>query len=217
MGLRELKKEQTRLLIAETAWTLFADRGFDRVTIAEIAREAQVAPATVFNYFANKEDLFFFRLESFGSRLVDGVRARPTGEPVLPAVQRLLLRSGGLLAQLEAGDEDALDRLRERQLHDRRQSRPAGPRATRARRLRGGARGAPHRGICGATGDDLLVLHVVASALIGVQRALIDHVRARVLAEDRLERLPADVRRIGKRAFALLAEGLGNYAAKSEA
>ncbi len=95
MGLRELKKEQTRLLIAETAWTLFADRGFDRVTIAEIAREAQVAPATVFNYFANKEDLFFFRLESFGSRLVDGVRARPTGEPVLPAVQRLLLRSGG--------------------------------------------------------------------------------------------------------------------------
>ena len=50
MGLRELKKEQTRQLIAGTAWRLFADRGFDKVTVAEIARQAQVAEATVFNY-----------------------------------------------------------------------------------------------------------------------------------------------------------------------
>ena len=68
MGLRELKKEQTRQLIADTAWRLFADRGFDRVTVAEIAREAQVAEATVFNYFPTKEDLFYWR--SAGGRLV---------------------------------------------------------------------------------------------------------------------------------------------------
>ena len=81
MGLRELKKEKTRQLIADTAWRLFADRGFDLVTVAEIAREAQVAEATVFNYFGSKEDLFYSRLDAFGARLTDAVAGRPPGEP----------------------------------------------------------------------------------------------------------------------------------------
>ena len=59
MGLRELKKEQTRQHIADTAWQLFIDRGFDQVSVAEVARAAQVAEATVFNYFPSKEDLFY--------------------------------------------------------------------------------------------------------------------------------------------------------------
>ncbi|MGH3382696.1 MAG: helix-turn-helix domain-containing protein [Actinoallomurus sp.] len=45
--------------MVDTAWRLFADRGFDDVTVTEVAREAQVAKATVFNYFPAKEDLFF--------------------------------------------------------------------------------------------------------------------------------------------------------------
>jgi len=77
MGLRELKKEQTRTLIADTAWRLFADRGFDAVRVAEIAREARVSEATVFNYFPRKEDLFYSRLEAFGERLVAAVGSRP--------------------------------------------------------------------------------------------------------------------------------------------
>src|SRR5437764_327094 len=108
MGLRELKKEQTRRLIAETAWRLFADRGFDRVSVAEIAREAQVAEATVFNYFPSKEDLFYGRMEEFGARLIAEVRARPVGEPALAAFGRALLAESGLLGQAEAGDQDAL-------------------------------------------------------------------------------------------------------------
>ena len=112
MGLRELKKEQTRQLIADTAWRLFADRGFDRVTVAEVAREAQVAEATVFNYFPTKEDLFYFRLEVFGARLLDAIRGRDEEEPVLVAFRRHLLASQGLLAQAEAGEPEVLDRLR---------------------------------------------------------------------------------------------------------
>src|SRR5919198_3702495 len=96
MGLRERKKEQTHQLIAETAWRLFADRGFDQVTVAEVARAAQVATATVFNYFPTKEDLFFFRLEAFAARLVDAISARPEQESVLVAFRRHLLAPGGL-------------------------------------------------------------------------------------------------------------------------
>src|SRR5918996_734009 len=112
MGLRERKKAQTRQLIADTAWRLFADRGFEQVTVAEVAREAQVAPATVFNYFPTKEDLFYSRLEAFGTRLLQAVAAREPGEPALAAFRRRLLEAGGLLAQVEAGDAQALQRLR---------------------------------------------------------------------------------------------------------
>src|SRR4029453_9093635 len=112
MGLRERKKQQTRQLIADRAWRLFAEHGFDRVTVAEVAREAQVAEATVFNYFHTKEDLFYFRLEAFGARLVDAVAARDPGQPALAAFRRVLLDGGGLLAQADAGDPGALERLR---------------------------------------------------------------------------------------------------------
>ena len=108
MGLRELKKEQTRQHIADTAWQLFVDRGFDQVSVAQVARAAQVAEATVFNYFPSKEDLFYSRLESFWTRLAAEVSARPPGQPVLAAFQAALLADGGLLGALESGDPDAL-------------------------------------------------------------------------------------------------------------
>src|SRR6266700_6857262 len=94
MGLRELKKAQTRQLIADTAWRLFVERGFDRVTVAEVAREAQVAEATVFNYFASKEDLFYSRLEAFGARLTDAILDREPGESALAAFRGALLAEG---------------------------------------------------------------------------------------------------------------------------
>ena len=83
MGLRERKKTQTRQHIAQVAWRLFADHGFDRVTVADIAREAEVAVATVFNYFPTKEALFFFPLETFEAHLLEAVATRPasTGSP----------------------------------------------------------------------------------------------------------------------------------------
>ena len=58
-GLRERKKRQTRQLLADTARRLFSERGFEQVSVAEIARAADVSAATVFNYFPTKEDLVF--------------------------------------------------------------------------------------------------------------------------------------------------------------
>lgn len=59
-GLRETKKEQTRLSIARAALQLFLDQGFEDTSIADIAKAAQVSKMTVFNYFPAKEDMFFF-------------------------------------------------------------------------------------------------------------------------------------------------------------
>jgi AcrR family transcriptional regulator len=215
MGLRELKKQQTRQLIADTAWRLFADRGFDRVTVAEVARQAQVAEATVFNYFPTKEDLFYHRLEAFEAGLVEAVAARAVGEPALVAVRRYLLEPGGLLAQVEAGDAEALQRLRtvNRVI-------AASP-ALLAREQRAIARSTDRlaellAAETGAAAEDVTA-RAAANALLGVQRALLDHVRRRVLDDDEPGRLAADVRELGRRAFALLERGLGDYAARPPA
>jgi AcrR family transcriptional regulator len=212
MGLRERKKEQTRLLIAETAWRLFADRGFEHVTVAEVARQAQVAVATVFNYFPNKEDLFYHRLEAFGAELVDAVATRPAGESVLVAFRRQLLGSGGLLAQVEAGDAQALERLRT--VNRVIAASPALlAREQRAVARTAGALAAVLAAETGAPAHDLRP-KVAANALIGVQLALVDYTRRRVLDDEAPARLAADVRRLGRRAFALLERGLGDYGAR---
>jgi AcrR family transcriptional regulator len=212
MGLRALKKEQTRTLIADTAWRLFADRGFDHVTVAEVAREAMVAPATVFNYFPTKEDLFFFRLEAFGATLVAAIEDRPPGQPALEAFGRLLLEPAGLLSQLEAGDPQALERLRT--VNRMIAASPA--LQARERQALAGYADALATLLAkdtGAPADDVTA-RIAANAIMGVQRALIDYVRERILADDKPERLPADVRQLGRRALALLAGGLGAYAPK---
>jgi len=209
MGLRELKKEKTRQLIAGTAWRLFADRGFDKVTVAEIAREAQVAEATVFNYFPSKEDLFYSRFEAFSARLADAVRDREPGEPALAAFRRALLEEGGLLAQAEAGDQEALARLRtvNRVI--------AESPALLAREQQAFARSAAGLAALlaaetGAPRDDLRP-QVVANALLGLQRAVVDYVRGRVGSGESPDGLAADVRKLTVEAFALLEHGLAGY------
>jgi AcrR family transcriptional regulator len=215
MGLRELKKEQTRQLISETAWRLFADRGFDPVTVAEIAREAQVAEATVFNYFASKEDLFYSRLDAFGTRLTDAVSGRPPGEPALGAFRRALLAEDGLLGQAETGDAEALVRLRtvNRVIAD---SPALLAREHQAMSHTADALAAMLAAETAAATDDIRP-QVAANALLGLHRALIDHVRRRVLAGDDLSGLAAEVRKLAAAAFAQLEHGLGDYAAKPPA
>src|SRR5215211_2138811 len=96
-GLRERKKQQTRQAIADTACRLFSERGFDAVTVAEIARAVDVAEKTVFNYFPTKEDLFYSRLEAFEEELLSAIREREPGESALAAFRRFMLQPRGLL------------------------------------------------------------------------------------------------------------------------
>ena len=89
VGLRESKKLHTRQEIADRAMQLFAQRGFDHVTVAEVAKAANVSEKTVYNYFPTKEDLFFDEVPEREAALVAAVTGRREGESVLQALHRL--------------------------------------------------------------------------------------------------------------------------------
>jgi len=198
-GLRERKKQQTRQQIAETARALFAERGFEDVTVAEIARAADVSVQTVFNYFPTKEDLVYWRLGAFESELLASVRERAAGEPALAAFKRFLLSQRGLLGR---SDPDAYD-----QLAALTRTIAASP-SLQAREQQ------ILEGYTAALADELggdIQASVAAAAMIGVHRALIAYTRGHVLAGIPQKRLQRDVKVEAERAFALLEQGLGSY------
>ncbi len=90
VGLRESKKARTRQAISDVATVMFAEHGFEQVTVAQIAAAADVSVKTVFNYFATKEDLFYDRAGELIDGLVATVAERPAGSTVTEALHRLL-------------------------------------------------------------------------------------------------------------------------------
>jgi AcrR family transcriptional regulator len=89
-GLRERKKRLTRQQISDVATTLFVVRGFDHVTVSEIAEIVGVSEKTVYNYFPTKESLVFDRVDEGISRLVAALRERETGESPTRAMLRAI-------------------------------------------------------------------------------------------------------------------------------
>jgi AcrR family transcriptional regulator len=207
LGLRERKKEQTRQHLAETARRLFLERGFDAVTIAEVASEADVSVGTVFNYFPTKEDLFYSGMEVFEEELIDAVRERPAGESALAAFRRVVLDGIPRLARDETAEVIAAAarvvgssrslQARERELVAHYTEQLAALIASETRR----------------PADDVEAASV-AAALMGAQRALVAYVHASVLAGVRGQRLASGARSQAKRAFARLEQGLAGYSVR---
>ena len=208
-GLRERKKEQTRQAIREAALRLFAERGFDGVTVAEIASAADVSVATLFNYFPTKEDLVYARMETFEADLITAIREREPGETVLAAFGRFILNIGGLLA---SNDAEASERLaaiarivtaspallaREREISAHYTQSLAALIAEETE----------------AVADDLTP-SVAANALMGVHRAMLGQVRSRLLARTPNQRLARDIHSGAAQALLRLERGLGDYAIK---
>ncbi|GAB3758553.1 TetR/AcrR family transcriptional regulator [Microlunatus parietis] len=214
MGLREQKKEQTRTRLIETAWRLASDRGFDQVTVAEIARAAEVSEATLFNYFRTKEDLFYAPLESFGDQLIEAVRERPAGTTPLAAARDFLLQSKGLLAQPEGNAAEARSQL-ETTLRVINESPTLLAREQRAfARYTEDLAGLLNEEDGGA---DPFTATVIAQAVVGVHRSLVGYVRQRVLGGASLRRVAGEVRDNGARSFDLLENGLGGYGVRDAA
>lgn len=203
-GLRERKKRATREAIANTARRLFAERGFDAVTVAEIAVAADVSEKTVFNHFATKEDLVFGRGESGIARLAADVAQRPPGTSVLDVFRA---SSEAMLDAVAAGEtEDSLVVPRI----------VRGSPALQERLAAGWEREAETLAavIAEATGadDDDIVPAVVARTLAWTLITIFRATFAELLAGEDPARLAARMRPRAARAYDQLAAGLGDYA-----
>jgi AcrR family transcriptional regulator len=198
-GLRQRKKEQTRQAIYEAARRLFAERGFDRVAVAEVARAANVSEVTVFNYFPTKEDLFYAGMHFFEEELLEAVRKRRPAESALAAFRRKLL--------------DSVEGLRTKErfvaIRKATEAFAASPSlAARERQIVDRYTHALAELLAGGSDPDVEAV-AVATALMGAHRAAVDHVRRRVRAGVRGDALADDARTQIRRAFARLERGLG--------
>jgi AcrR family transcriptional regulator len=203
-GLRERKKQQTRRLILDTAARLFAEHGFDGVSVAAIARAAQLSEMTVFNYFPTKEDLVFGRMESFEERLVAAVKQRDPaesavaafGHAVLADIDQLAARADMIAKAATLIRASPALKAREREVKARYTASLAQVLAAQA----------------GADPDDIEAW-TAASALMAVHSGLVEHVRNAILAHRRGARLIRDASAQARRALARLESGLADYPA----
>ena len=104
-GLRERKKQQTRETIERVALELFAERGYDSTTLAEIAEAADVSPRTIFSYFESKEDILFCTESGYIETVREAVERRPAGTTTVDALREFV-------SSLPPPDETAVLRKR---------------------------------------------------------------------------------------------------------
>jgi AcrR family transcriptional regulator len=102
-GLRERKKARTRRVIADAAARLFAERGYERVAVAEVARAAEVSEQTVYNYFQTKEQLVTDRDQLVQEELCRLIRTRAAGTTPAAAIREFVLADVEGLRRIPAG------------------------------------------------------------------------------------------------------------------
>jgi AcrR family transcriptional regulator len=196
MGLRESKKLHTRQEIADRAMRLFVTRGFDHVTVAEVAEAAGVSEKTVFNYFPTKEDLFYDEVPKREAALVETIRGRRPGESVPAALRRMQV---GECARLSSPDFATFARVIEESP------------ALQAKELEvmAGFAQVLSEAIRSELGLDERDARIAADLLVSVHRQLFRAARMQALAG---KQGPAAARRLRadlERAYHLLEHGLG--------
>jgi AcrR family transcriptional regulator len=87
MDLRSKSRESLRAEVAEVAFKVFAERGFDQVTATEVAEAAGISRASFFRYFESKEDAVFVAQEEVGVNVAEALRGRPDGEDAWTALR----------------------------------------------------------------------------------------------------------------------------------
>ncbi|MEU9400114.1 helix-turn-helix domain-containing protein [Streptomyces sp. NPDC048242] len=208
MGLRERKKLQTAMRIYRVAVALFAERGFDNVSVQEIADAAEVSKMTVFNYFGTKEDLVFRPMEEHFADAARAVRERRSGESAVDAVRQQFLKlvesrdpSVGLNAEPFARQVRRLVMdtpvLMERAFL-------AAQRGTRELAA-----------LLAAETGDLMRATVAAATLSAARNALIEEHDSRIAAGESPDEVAADAAERVLVAFGLVENGLKGYAVRA--
>lgn len=204
-GLRERRRQQTRATIIEAAAELFAERGFDAVSVVEIAQRAGVVEKTVFNHFPVKEGLVFEADPPMRAALLEAVRTRPAGESVTAAAGTFVVRAmSGLGApEAAAGVAEMAQVIRGSRTLQVREREILGELTTALAEL-----------IAEETQAEPgeLAPWLAAHAVLSLYAALLELARDRVLAGVSGPELSAELRARGERGLALLQFGLAGYA-----
>ncbi|MGV9771805.1 TetR/AcrR family transcriptional regulator [Streptosporangium sp. NPDC003464] len=209
LGLRELKKRETRQAISDQATRLFIERGFDRTTIADVAAAARVAKMTVTNYFPRKEDLALDHHEEFVAGPARTVASREPGQSALAALAGAFLAaverhdpvigfSGVQFARMIADSPTLVARIRD--LHDQRED-------ALAEILAAETGAGPHD----------ITPRAVATQLGGAHRVLFTEVQRRTLDGLSNEEIATAVAGSARRVFDLLEPSVGGYAVRQAA
>jgi AcrR family transcriptional regulator len=205
-GLRERKKRQTRAAIAEAAMALFAEHGFDAVTVADVARAADVSEKTVFNYFPAKEDLVMLGGEERRAALIEAIRTRGPGVSIVEPFRAATLQFVDSVERDPVESIVAVPRL------------VAGSRSLRNRLFLGweeeAARLTPVIAEETGAAEGDLVPAVMARTLAWTHRLVFRAGFQRLLAGEDQRAVAADLREQAHRAYETLERGLAGYGAK---
>jgi AcrR family transcriptional regulator len=211
LGLRARKKQQTRTAISDVATRMFIERGFENVTVAEVAEAAGVSVNTVFNYFATKEELFFDRVPEGIEAATRAVRERRRGESAVAALRRSFRKAVKEAPSLPEGVlPEGIARF-----HAAIEASPA--LRARARMLLEEARqhlAATLAEEAGAPPDDPTA-QAVAAMIMGLWGMIRQELHRRILAGDPEPVVRAAISKLAERSFELLLSGAGDYCVRA--
>ncbi|QEV18839.1 TetR/AcrR family transcriptional regulator [Streptomyces alboniger] len=205
-GLRSRKKQQRYTTISEAAIALFLERGFEKVSVAEVAAAAEISKPTLFRYFATKEDLVLHRFADHEDEAARVVAGRPAGRAALDALQRHFL-DGLERRDPVTGLCDAPAVLAFHQLLYGTPSLVA-----RLHGYQNRSEQALTEALTAAHGGNRLEARLAAGQIVAVQRILAEENWRRVTSGEAADEVWPDAVTSANRAFSQLRSGLTRYA-----
>ncbi|MET7363601.1 TetR family transcriptional regulator [Streptomyces sp. NPDC005562] len=205
-GLRARKKQRRYEEISETAIALFLERGFEKVSVAEVAEAAEVSKPTLFRYFASKEDLVLHRFSDHEDEAARVVAARPAGTAALDALHR------NFLAGLERNDPvtGLCDVPAVRAFHRLLYGTPS--LVARLYGYQDRSEQALAAALTEAHGGTPLQARLAAGQIVAVQRILAEETWRRIAAGESAREAAPDALRSANEAYDQLRAGLPRYA-----